>query len=120
MHTTVAYGLVVQSDPLLLPSVSDAPVVDVVVRYGALDPLEHLPVVGDRVLLQLPLDLRLLIRNGCEVVVDTPLNFDPDVLRAYILGTAMAFIFRLPGRQWLGQVHISISLPSAGLSVNHR
>jgi hypothetical protein len=97
MHTTVAYGLVVQSDLLLLPPVSDAPVVDVVVRYGALDPLEHLPVCGDRVLLQLPLDLRILIRHGCEVVVDAPLNFDPVVLRAYILGTAMAFILRQRG-----------------------
>jgi hypothetical protein len=97
MHTTVAYGLVVQSDPLLLPPVSDAQVVDVVVRYGALDPLEHLPVRGDRVFLQLPLDLRLLICSGCEVVVDVPLNFDPAVLRAYILGTAMAFILRQRG-----------------------
>jgi hypothetical protein len=97
MHTTVIYGLVIQSDPLLLPSVSDAQVVDVVIRYGALDPLENLPVQGNQVLLQLPLDLRLLISNGCEVVVDVPLNFDPAVLRAYILGTAMAFILRQRG-----------------------
>jgi hypothetical protein len=97
MHTTVAYGLVIQSDQLLLPSVSEAQVVDVVVRYGALDPLENLPVRGNQIFLQLPLNLRLLIRDGCEVVVDAPLNFAPDVLRAYILGTAMAFILRQRG-----------------------
>jgi hypothetical protein len=97
MHTTIAYGLVVQSDHLLLPPVPDPQVADVVVRYGALDPIKNLPIQSHQVLLELPLGLKLLIRNGCEVVVDAPPHFDPVVLRSYILGTAMAFILRQRG-----------------------
>jgi hypothetical protein len=97
MHTTIAYGLVVQSDHLLLPSVPGPQVADVVVRRGTLDPIQTSPIQGNQVLLELPLDLKLLIREGCEVVVDAPPHFDPAVLRAYILGTAMAFILRQRG-----------------------
>jgi hypothetical protein len=97
MHTTIAYGLVVQSDHLLLPSVPGPRVADVVVRRGTLDPIQASPIQGNQVLLELPLDLKLRIRDGCEVVVDAPPHFDPTVLRAYILGTAMAFILRQRG-----------------------
>ena len=97
MHTTIAYGLVVQSDHLLLPSVPGPQVADVVVRTGVLDQNENLPIQGNQILLQLPLDLKLLIRDGCEVVVDAPPHFDPTVLRGYILGAAMAFILRQRG-----------------------
>jgi hypothetical protein len=97
MHTTIAYGLVVQSDHLLLPSVPEPRVADVVVRRGTLDSIQTSPIQGNQVLLELPLDLKLLIREGSEVVVDAPPNFDPTVLRAYILGTAMAFILRQRG-----------------------
>jgi hypothetical protein len=97
MHTTVAYGLVVQSEHLLLPSAPGSGVADVVVRLGSLDQIETQQIQGNQILLQLPLDLKLLIRDGCEVVVDAPPNFDLAVLRAYILGTAMAFILRQRG-----------------------
>jgi hypothetical protein len=97
MHTTIAYGLVVQSDHLLLPSVPGPQVADVVVRFGVLDPIDNLSVQSNQIFLQLSLDLKLLIRDGCEVVVDAPPNFDPAVLRAFILGTAMAFILRQRG-----------------------
>lgn len=97
MYTSLAYGLRIQSElPLLQPVlVSEPP--DIVVRFGALHQIAAEPDHSNQILIELPLNVKLLIRNGCEVVVDAPLATDRVVLRAYILGTAMAFVLRQRG-----------------------
>lgn len=97
-HISFAYGLVIESDLPLLPPVLQTQLnPDVVVRTGSLAQATPDPSQANPILISLPLGVKLLIRDGCEVVVDAPLNTDPSVIRAYILGAAMGFVLRQRG-----------------------
>jgi hypothetical protein len=97
MHTSFAYGLRIESELPLLPPVPDAGTPDIAVRFGSLRQVVAEPAQGNQILIDLPLEVRLLIRDGCEVVIDAPGGTDQAVLRAYVLGAAMAFILRQRG-----------------------
>jgi hypothetical protein len=97
MHTSFAYGLRIESELLLLPPVPDAGTPDILVRFGSLHQTVAEPAQGNQILIDLPLEVRLLIRDGCEVTIDAPVGADRAVLRAYVLGAAMAFILRQRG-----------------------
>jgi hypothetical protein len=97
MHTSFAYGLLIESELPLLPPVPDAGTPDISVRFGSLAQTVAEPSQGHYVLIDLPLEVRLLIRDGCEVVIDAPVATDRAVLRAYVLGAAMAFVLRQRG-----------------------
>ncbi len=97
MYTSFAYGLRIQSELPLLQPVLDSEPPDIVVRFGSLHLIAAEPDLSNQILIDLPLNVKLLIRNGCEVVIDAPLETDRVVLRAYVLGTAMAFVLRQRG-----------------------
>jgi hypothetical protein len=97
MHTSFAYGLIIQSDLPLLQPVLETAEPDVVVRLGSLAQAVTEPSLGNSILIGLPLGVKLLIRNGREVVVDAPPATDTAILRAYVLGSAMAFVLRQRG-----------------------
>ncbi len=97
MHTSFAYGLRIQSELPLLQPVLDSGSPDIVIRFGSLHPVVAETEHSNQILIELPLNVKLLIRNGCEVVIDAPLETDRTALRAYILGTAMAFVLRQRG-----------------------
>lgn len=97
MHTSFAYGLRIESELPLLPPVPDAGTPDILVRFGSLHQAVAEPAQGNQILIDLPLEVRLLIRDGCEVTIDAPSETDRAVLRAYVLGAAMAFVLRQRG-----------------------
>lgn len=97
MHTSFAYGLLIESELPLLQPVLESGSPDIVVRFGALHQVVAEPSLGNQILIDLPAKVKLLIRNGCEVVIDAPLETDREVLRAYVLGAAMAFVLRQRG-----------------------
>jgi hypothetical protein len=97
MYTSFAYGLRIQSELPLLQPVLDSERPDIVVRFGSLHQVAAETDLNNQILIELPLNVKLLIRNGCEVVIDAPLETDRVALRAYVLGTAMAFVLRQRG-----------------------
>lgn len=97
MYTSFAYGLRIQSELPLLQPVLDSERPDIVVRFGSLHQVAAEFDHGNQILIDLPLRVKLLIRNGCEVVIDAPSETDRVALRAYVLGTAMAFVLRQRG-----------------------
>ncbi|WP_404787173.1 hypothetical protein [Altericista sp. CCNU0014] len=97
MHTSFAYGLLIQSELPLAQPVLDAGTPDIVVRFGSLGQAVTEPERGNRISIDLPLGVKLLIRDGCEVTIDAPAETDRAVLRAYVLGAAMAFVLRQRG-----------------------
>ncbi|HEY9826171.1 MAG TPA: hypothetical protein V6D19_12030 [Stenomitos sp.] len=97
MHTSFAYGLVVHSELPLLPNSSDTDQPDVVVRCDLLEPDAFQQEKGQVIFAQVSPDIRLLIRDGREIVIDAPSDTDPQFLRGYILGAAMGVILRQRG-----------------------
>jgi energy-coupling factor transporter ATP-binding protein EcfA2 len=98
MHVSFAYGLTLHSElPLMLPTVTEADQPQVVIRLGNLDEEEGKSGQDNQVLLHLPLEVKLLIREGREVIVDASSEIDPMAIRALVLGTGMAFILRQRG-----------------------
>ncbi len=97
MYTSFAYGLRIQSELPLLQPVLDSEPPDIVVRFDSLHQVAAEPDLSNQILIDLPLNVKLLIRDGCEVIIDAPLETDRAVMRAYVLGTAMAFVLRQRG-----------------------
>lgn len=97
MHTCLAYGLQVQSELPLLAPIDPIHEPDVTVRFSSLAEASVEPNQGNEILVSLPWGLKLLIRHGREVFVDAPANVDSAVLRAHILGAAMACVLRQRG-----------------------
>ncbi len=97
MYTSFAYGLQVQSELPLLDPVDPIREPDVTVRFGSLAEVSVEPNQGNEILVSLPWGLKLLVRAGREVVVDPPAEVDSAVLRAHILGAALACVLRQRG-----------------------
>jgi hypothetical protein len=97
VHTSLAYGLRIQSDFLLLDPIELIDEPDVTVRLGSLTGVSVEPNQGNEILVSLPWGLRLLVRSGREVLVDVPAEVDLAVVRAHVLGAAMACVLRQRG-----------------------
>jgi hypothetical protein len=97
VYTSFAYGLQVQSELPLLDPVDPIREPDVTVRFGSLGKISVEPNQGNEILVSLSWGLTLLIRAGREVVIDAPAEVDSAVLRAHILGAAMACVLRQRG-----------------------
>lgn len=97
MYTSFAYGLSICSEMPLLDCVQSSSEPDVTIRFGSLSDISTEPSQGSEVLARLPAGLKLWIRNGNEVVIDAPSQFDVAAIRAHILGSAMACILKQRG-----------------------
>lgn len=97
MHTSLAYGLRIRSDFLLLDPIEPIDEPDVTVRLGSLTGVPVEPNQGNEILVSLPWGLKLLVRAGREVIVDVPAEVDLAVVRAHVLGSAMACVLRQRG-----------------------
>jgi hypothetical protein len=98
MCASFAYGLTLHSElPLMLPTVAEGDAPQVMIRFGHLEDGADASGQDNQVLLHLPLDVKLLVRDGCEVIVDASPEIDPLAIRALVLGTGMAFILRQRG-----------------------
>jgi hypothetical protein len=97
VYTSLAYGLRVQSDFLLLDSIDPTDEPDVTVRLSSLAEVSVAPNQGNEILVSLPWGLKLLVRAGREVVLDVPAEVDLAVVRAHVLGAAMACVLRQRG-----------------------
>jgi hypothetical protein len=97
VHTSLAYGLRIQSDFLLLDPIEPINEPDVTVRLGSLAEVSVEPNQGNEILVSLPWGLKLLVRAGREVVLEVPAEVDLAVVRAHVLGAAMACVLRQRG-----------------------
>jgi hypothetical protein len=97
VHTSLAYGLRIRSDFLLLDPIEPIDETDVTVRLSSLAEVSVEANQGNEILVSLPWGLKLLVRAGREVVVDVPAEVDLAVVRAHVLGAAMACVLRQRG-----------------------
>jgi hypothetical protein len=97
MYTSTAYGLILQSELPLLEAIDHSSEPDVVVRFESLDPAMSEFGQGNSIHFKLQLGLELLVRDGCEIVVDASPNLDRGMIRAHVLGVGMAVILRQRG-----------------------
>jgi hypothetical protein len=97
VYTCFAYGLSIQSELPLLDSIEDRSEPDVTVRFSSLSEVSVQSNQGSEILVSLPSGLKLWVRGGREVIVDAPSGFEAAVVRAYILGAAMACVLRQRG-----------------------
>jgi hypothetical protein len=97
VYTSLAYGLRIQSDFLLLDPIEPIDEPDVTVRLSSLAEVSVEANQGNEILVSLPWGLKLLVRAGREVVVDVPAEVDLAVVRAHVLGAAMACVLRQRG-----------------------
>jgi hypothetical protein len=97
VYTSLAYGLQVQSDFLLLDPIDSIREPDVTVRLDSLAEAFVEPNQGNEILVSLPWGLKFLIRAGREVIVDVPAEVDLAVVRTHVLGAAMACVLRQRG-----------------------
>jgi hypothetical protein len=97
VYTSFAYGLWIQSELPLLDPLDPIHEPDVTVYFGSLAEVFVEPNQGNEILVSLPWGLTLLIRGGHEVIVDVPPGVDLAVVRAHVLGAAMACVLRQRG-----------------------
>jgi hypothetical protein len=97
VYTSFAYGLWIQSELPLLDPIDPIHEPDVTVCFGCLAEMSVEPNQGNEILVSLPWGLKLLIRAGHEVIVDVPPGVDLAVVRAHVLGAAMACVLRQRG-----------------------
>ncbi|NJM74627.1 MAG: hypothetical protein HC852_01315 [Acaryochloridaceae cyanobacterium RU_4_10] len=97
MHISFAYGLKIASERPLLDPIHFSGKPDVWVRLGSLDSLSSEFSQGQNIVFELPCNLKFSVRNGCEIVVDTPSEIDFSLIRPHILGSGMAFVLRQRG-----------------------
>jgi len=107
MHRHAAYGLTLISEialPGLLPP-DDPPGPEVAFRFGAVPPAlkgAERPVVAWQVkpglaLMEDPAGTRYLIRSGREIVIDRAAGASDDMVRTYLLGSALAALLHQRG-----------------------
>lgn len=97
MYAYRAYNLSIHCEfplPELFPAEEPA---DVVVRYGKLDNLDRRSNGGDYFLGSVAGLGMLLVREGCEIVLDPEPNVDEAVLRPVILGPLFSMLLRQRG-----------------------
>ena len=98
MRTSIAYGLIIQSELQLLENITTDKQADVVVSFGDLANYNRTETNrGSCILGELPGAGNFLIRNGNEIIVDPVSSADESLLRSCILGSAMAVILRQRG-----------------------
>jgi hypothetical protein len=97
VYTSLAYGLRVRSEIPLLDPIDSIQEPDVTVSLGSLAEVSVEPNQGNEILVSLPWGLKLLVRAGREVVLDVPAGVDLAVVRAHVLGAAMACVLRQRG-----------------------
>ncbi len=96
MYYCSAYGLVIQSEHPLLDPLPAAVSPDVVVRWSPIPNVPQESPGGDTVYARLP-GVTFLIQAGTTITVDADTTIDLSILRAYILGAAMAVILQQRG-----------------------
>lgn len=97
MYAYHAYNLSIHSEfPLPELPPCDRPA-DVVVRFGKLDNLDRRSNGGDYFLGSVAGLGMLLVREGCEIVIDPEPNVDEAVLRPVILGPLFSMLLRQRG-----------------------
>lgn len=97
MYTYRAYNLSIHCEfplPELLPWEGSA---DVVVRFGKLDNLDRRSNGGDYFLGSIEGLGRLLVREGCEIVLDPEPGVEESVLRPVVLGPLFSMLLRQRG-----------------------
>lgn len=98
MKTSIAYGLIIQSELQLLENITTDKEPDVVVSFGDLANYNSTETNrGSCILGKLPGAGQFLIKDGREIIVDPVSSADESLLRSCILGSAMAVILRQRG-----------------------